>query len=181
MVAHAPWDYHCKRAPMRCSTCGEEHDLLEPTFRRPEAVINLPAEERAARVKESDDLCAIWGKADGERHRYFVRCVLKVDLLDAEGATAWGIWAEVAEVDFRLIVEKWSDPDQASLPPVEAVLANRVRDYPETIGLPAKLRLTGPTTRPQLTFGRSSVHPFATECENGVCVHRVMEWLQDFG
>jgi hypothetical protein len=162
---------------MKCSTCGEEHELLQPTFHRPDAVVALPAVERAARVKEGNDLCAIWAQATGEQHRYFVRCVLKVDLLDADQKTAWGIWAEVAEPDFRCIVDKWSDPDQASLPPVDAVLANSVRDYPETVGLPVQLRLTGPTTRPELTFGRSSVHPFATECENGVSTHRVMEWL----
>jgi len=163
---------------MKCATCGEEHDLLEPTFRRPDAVVSLPAGERAARVKEGDDLCAIWAKADGEAHRYFVRCRLPVGLLDADGETAWGIWAEVGEADFRRIVDMWSDPNQASQPPMEAVLANRVVGYPETVGLPAKLRLTGPTTRPQLTFDRSSVHPFATECEHGVSSHRVMEWLQ---
>lgn len=163
---------------MKCATCGEEHDLLEPTCRRPDAVVSLPAGERAARVKEGDDLCAIWAKADGEAHRYFVRCRLPVGLLDADGETAWGIRAEVGEADFRRIVDMWSDPNQARQPPMEAVLANRVAGYPETVGLPAKLRLTGPTTRPQLTFDRSSVHPFATECEHGVSAHRVMEWLQ---
>jgi hypothetical protein len=164
---------------MKCATCGEDHDLLDPTFRRPEAVVTLASAERAARVKESDDLCAIWAASEGESHRYFIRCVLKVALLDAEGQTAWGLWAEVAEADFRHIVEKWSDPQQASLPPVEALLANRVPDYPETLGLPATLRMTGPTTRPELAFDRLSIHPFAIECQNGVCTHRVMEWFEN--
>ncbi len=94
--------------------------------------MSLTPSERSARVKESDDLCAIWGRAEGEDHRYFVRCVLKVPLLDAPDETGWGIWADVGEVDFRRIVDTWSDPDQVSLPPMEAVLANRVPDYPET-------------------------------------------------
>ena len=100
-------------------------------------------------------------------------------VLDAAGHTAWGIWAEVAESDFHQIVEKWSDPQQGELPPMEARLANGIPRYPETVGLPAMLQLTGPTTRPELTFDGSSIHPFVVECRHGVCTHRVMEWLQD--
>jgi hypothetical protein len=165
---------------MKCATCGEEHDLLEPSFRRPEAVVSLSTEERAERVKENDDLCAIWAASESERHRYFVRCLLKVRLLDAEDDTAWGLWAEVEEADFHRILGRWSDPDVAAMPPIEAALANRVPNYPDTIGLPVMLRLTGPTTRPELTFEPSSIHPFALECGEGVCTHRVMEWLAGF-
>jgi hypothetical protein len=166
---------------MKCATCGEEHEILDPTFRRPDAVVRLPSAERTKRVKESDDLCTIWASSDAERHRYFVRCVLKVALLDAEGKAAWGLWAEVAEADFRSIVEKWSDPQQASLPAIEALLANRIPDYPDTVGLPATLRMTGPTTRPELVFDRLPTHPFAVECTEGVSTHRLMEWLDYIG
>jgi hypothetical protein len=162
---------------MKCATCGEEHDLLDPAFRRPDAVGSFPREERAARVQESDDLCAIWATSDDESHRYFVRCVLKVPLLDADDVTAWGVWAEIAEADFRLIVDRWSDPQQADLPPMEAALANAIPAYPDTVGLPATLRMTGPTTRPALSFEGVSAHPFVLECQKGVCTHRVMEWL----
>jgi len=165
---------------MKCPTCGDEHDLLEPSFRRPDAVVGLPRDERAQRVKETDDLCAIWAGSDDEPHLYFVRCVLPVRLLDAEGDTAWGLWVQVAETDFHRIAGAWSDPDQASLPPMDAWIANQVPNYPDTIGLPVTLRLTGPTTRPQLTLDPGSTHPFATECLRGVCVHRVMDWLAPF-
>jgi hypothetical protein len=163
---------------MKCPTCGEEHELLDPAFRRPEAVVGLSDVDRAARVKESDDLCAIWADSDAEPHRFFVRCVLNVALLDAEQPAAWGLWAEVAEPDFKRIVEKWADVDQASLPPMLASIANRVPGYPDTVGLPAALHLTGPATRPVLTFAGPSPHPFVQECERGVCTHRVMDWLE---
>jgi hypothetical protein len=144
-------------------------------------VVNLSSEERAARVKEGDDLCAIWSQSDDERHRYFVRAVLKVPLLDANDGTGWGLWVEVAESDFQTIVATWSDPQQGKIPLIAAVIANRVPGYPETMGLPLTLRLTGPTTRPQLAFADTSDHPFATECRRGVSCHRVMEWLADMG
>jgi hypothetical protein len=162
---------------MKCASCGEEHELLEPTFRRPDAVVSLASEERAARVKEGDDLCVLRAASIGAEHRGFVRCVLPVSLLDAEESTRWGLWAEVARADFHRIVETWSDPGQSELPAMEATIANRVPGYPETLGLPVTLRLTGPTTRPSLAFGADSIHPFALECRRGVCVHRVMEWL----
>ena len=140
-------------------------------------IVALSADERATRVKEGDDLCALRGRQAGEPTRYFVRGVLRVALLDGPGDTAWGLWAEIGETDCRQIVAMWSDPEQVHLPPMEAVLANRVPGYPDTTGLPAMLRLTGPTTRPLLAFEGASIHPFAAECTRGVCVHRVMEWL----
>jgi hypothetical protein len=164
---------------MKCSQCDEDHVLLDPVFRRPEAVVILSDEERAFRVKDGNDVCFIREDASNLRIRYFVRCVLKVRLLDAEGESAWGIWAEVGEADCRRILDAWTDPDQAALPAMEATIANRVPGYPDTLGLPATLRLTGPTTRPALELTGDSIHPFAREVHAGVCTHRVMEWLED--
>jgi hypothetical protein len=140
-------------------------------------VVSLSPEERASRVKEGDDLCVLRAVSPAQEQRCFVRCVLPVSLLDATDTTHWGLWAEVAATDYRQIVERWSDPRQSDLPAMQATIANRVPGYPETLGLPVTLRLTGPTTRPSLAFGADSIHPFALECNGGVCVHRVMEWL----
>ncbi len=165
---------------MKCSICGVEHDLLElePSFGRPDEVVSLPKEVREKRVKESDDLCAIWADVGSSDHRYFVRCVLKVDVHDLRRPIAWGLWAEVAEQEFQKIVRRWSDPDQANEPAMEARIANHVPGYPETRGLPVSLRLTGSKTRPALSVEPYSVHPFVVECRDGVCSHRVVEWLE---
>lgn len=95
----------------------------------------LPIEGRSARAKEGNDLCAVWAQSDSEKHRYFVRAVLSVAPLDAAGFTRWGLWVEVAEVDFRRIVDSWSDPEQCSIPAMSAQLGNRVPGYTETLGL----------------------------------------------
>jgi hypothetical protein len=160
---------------MKCSICGEEHELLEPAFARPDVIFAMTAEEKRGRVSESNDLCALRGV--DEPDRYFVRGVLPVRLLDAPDTTAWGLWAEVAEDDAKDIYDRWDDPDQAAHPAFEATLANQIPGYPDTLGLPLALRLTGPKTRPALAFAGSSIHPFVRECLAGVCVHRVMEWL----
>jgi hypothetical protein len=152
--------------------------LLEPVFRRPQAVVDHSPEFRARHVRENDDLCEIRARTPAERHRCFVRCTLEVPLLDGDGPTHWGLWAEISQTDFQRIWDLWSDPKQSDEPPMKATIANRIPGYPETVGLPVSLRLTGPTTRPALSFESDSSHPFAVECLGGVCTHRVIEWLE---
>ena len=164
---------------MQCAICGDEHDLmdLEPSFRRPEDVVQMSAEARASRVKEDDDLCRI-APAGSEGHRYFVRCVLAVQLLDLGRSFNWGLWAELEQAAFERVVELWNDANQAAEAPMGAVLASRVPCSPNTIGVPALLRLTGPTTRPALSLDSGVSHPFVGECLSGVLSHRLAEWLQ---
>jgi hypothetical protein len=159
---------------LRCPDCGEDHGDLEPAFRRPDVIAALSATERRDHAKESDDLCALRGD-DGVR--FFVRCVLRVRLVDVEDDTHWGLWAEIDGDDFQRILELWSDPVQATEPPKPGRIANRVRGYADTIGLPVLVRLTGPTSRPLLELPADSAHPFAVECLAGVKAHRVAEWL----
>jgi hypothetical protein len=159
---------------MRCA-CGDHHELLDPVFVRPDAIVTLPPDERARRARESDDLCALRG--DDGFVRCFVRCLLPVALIDAPGTIAWGVWAEVDKDVLAIIRDRWSDPEQARQPPLEARLANRIPGAPDTIGLPLALQLTGPASRPRVTFRGESVHPFIRECRDGVTVHRAHEWL----
>jgi hypothetical protein len=164
---------------MRCSVCGDEHDELdlEPAFRRPDDVVALDEVSRRRRCKTNDDLSVIGGE-DGGPDRHFVRGVLDVDVQDLERPVGWGIWVEVNEPDFKRIVELWDSKSQVNEPLIDARLANRIPGYPDTIGVPLKLRLTGPTTRPKLLIPKASAHPFALECARGVCSHRVVEWLE---
>ncbi|MDF1561648.1 MAG: DUF2199 domain-containing protein [Deltaproteobacteria bacterium] len=166
---------------MRCETCGEEHALLDPAFRRPDAVVLMPPGERAERVKEDDDLCAIRAAEKGKRHWYYVRCVLPVRIHDRDEVLMWGIWAEVSEEDFERVVDHWEDPAQERLPAMEAKLANTIPGYPPTVGLPVHLRLTGPATRPELVIAPEADHPFATLLREGVDAHTVAGWMATMG
>jgi len=161
---------------MKCAICGEEHERLDPAFARPDIIFKMSAEEKKGRVMENDDICALRGEG-GVADRYFVRCVLPVRLLDAPGPSCWGLWAEVTAEDSVTIWNAWEDPEQARIPPMQACLANRVPGYPDTIGLAAWLKLTGPTTRPELSLVPEPLHPFVSECLAGVCTHRVKDWL----
>jgi hypothetical protein len=167
---------------MKCGQCDAEHALtdLEPSFRRPEDVVNLPQEVRERWVQEDDDLCRINGGGEAP-DRYFVRCTLRVPLTDAGGSFNWGVWAEVDEPVFNRVLELWTDPDQASEPAMPARLANPVPCSPDTMGLPVELKLTSPKTRAALSFTPEPDHPFADECRKGVSVHRLIEWLEEMG
>jgi hypothetical protein len=43
---------------MRCPTCGEEHELLDPVFGRPDIIFAMSGEEKVGRVVENNDVCA---------------------------------------------------------------------------------------------------------------------------
>lgn len=158
----------------KCARCGSEHELLDPTFRRPEAYVRLEREFQERYAKADDDLCEI--TLPEEPPRYFVRGVLPVAVRDVPNGIGWGLWAEVAEPAFERILELWLAPDQASEPPMEGTLANVVPGYPDTLGLPLVVQLTGPTSRPELYFASAPEHPFVQECRSGVDVHSASEW-----
>jgi hypothetical protein len=162
----------------RCAKCGAEHELLDPTFRRPEAYLRLSREVRDAHARADDDLCRI--APPGDEPRFFVRGVLPVSVAGHPAGVSWGVWAEVSEASFARILELWSDADQSSEPPMQGELANVIPAYPDTLGLPLSIHLVGPTSRPEFCFEASAEHPFVSECRAGVDAHRAAEWNELF-
>src|SRR3954468_15998562 len=166
---------------MRCASCGKEHDLseLEPSFDRPDAYFDVPAEERAARTLNTAGLCAIRGR-DVEPNRYFVRVVLPVPVRGEERRFCWGIWTEVSETDFVRVGDHWEDPDQASLPPFAGTLANEVPFLPggvaPVLGLRGVGRFLGPHEYPEFVLDPVD-HPFAREQRDGIYPERLLEYL----
>jgi hypothetical protein len=159
-----------------CSKCGAEHDVLDPTFRRPEAFVRLDPRSRDEYAKADDDICRI--KLPDTETRYFVRGTLAVDVAGHPDGVWWGLWAEVSQSAFSRILELWSDAEQASEPPFQGTLANLVPSYPDTLGIPLSVHLTGPTSRPEFRFAPEADHPFVQECQSGVDLHRASEWNQ---
>jgi hypothetical protein len=157
-----------------CGICGEEHEFLDPTFRRPEAYVRLDDRMRSENAQADDNLCRI--SFPGEPSRHFVRGVLPVPVPDRPDGLMWGLWAEVSEAAFRRVLELWSAPDQSSEPPFDAELANVIPSYRDTLGLPMRVFLTGPTSRPRFEFDANVHHPFVEECQRGVTGHRAAEW-----
>lgn len=162
---------------LRCSRCGEEHDLsgMEPTFDYPDAYLAVPEHERAERAYVGEDDCRI---RDADRgRRYFLRMLLPVPVRGESDDCCWGVWVEVNEDAFARATELWSDPAQSREPPFPGLLGNSLEEYPETLGLPGVVQLTGPSTRPRFTLAPELDHPLAAEQRDGVYPERVLEWL----
>lgn len=156
---------------MICSKCGEEHSLeeMELTFRRPDDVARLSAEERARLVQENNDLCVIEGK------RFFIRALLPLPVESRDIPYCIGLWVEVTQETFERVYELWDSDDQVREPPFAAQIANEIPTACGSLGLHAEIRLTGPTTRPDV-FLQPSQHQLYIEQTRGIDDHRTFEY-----
>ena len=131
---------------MKCSICGDDHRLveLELTFKRPDVVASLSAEERSERCKESADLARL------DHARWFVRGTIPFPVSGRKRKYRIGAWAEVDKNTLERILEHWEDEQQDSHPPLPARLANEVPGHRDSCGQRALLQLVGPETRPEI-------------------------------
>jgi hypothetical protein len=142
---------------------------MELTFRRPDDVVRLSADERARLVKESDDVCVIEGK------RFFIRALLPLPVEAREIPYCIGLWVEVTQATFERVYELWNSEEQVHEPPFAARIANEIPTASGSLELHAEMRLTGPATRPDV-FLRPSQHQLYIEQARGIDEHRVSEY-----
>jgi hypothetical protein len=163
---------------VRCAICGVESDLLamEPSYGRPDAYFEVPKEQREYLTNFSDDDGRIRNADDTDR-RHFLRVLLSIPIRGERGDVAWGVWVEVSSADWERAYDLWDDPKQAKEPPFPATLANTLRGYEGTLGLPGRVRLSGPKTAPLFEFDPAVDHPLAREQREGVDPARVIEWV----
>ena len=146
---------------------------MELTFRRPDEAAGLSAGNRARRVRENDDLCVIDGK------RFSIRALLPLPVRSREFPYSIGIWVEVAQSIFTRIYDHWDSNDQMLEPNFAATVANEIPAASGSLGLRAALRLTGPTTRPNVLLEPSS-HRLYVEQAHGMDEHRASEYSARF-
>ena len=69
----------------RCPTCGEDHDgIPDIVADRPDHYWAVPASERTERIRLTPDTCVI------DRETHYIRGVIEIPLIDAEGRFAFG-------------------------------------------------------------------------------------------
>jgi len=154
-----------------CSKCGKEHPLeeLELTFRRPDHAASLSTDDRARLVRENSDLCVIEGK------QFFVRALLPLPVESREAPYCIGLWVEVTQAAFERVYDLWDSDEQLHEPPFAVRIANEIPTPGGSLGLHAELRLTGPTTRPEV-FLQPSQHQLYIEQARGIDGHRAFEY-----
>ena len=163
---------------MRCAHCGNEHDLseLEPSYDRPDAYFEVPAEERDDRTHFGSDEGRIRNADDPER-RHFLRALLPIPVRGERESCSWGVWVEVSSRAWERTRSLWNDPVQHDEPPFVGQLANALAGYDGTLGLPGVVQLTGPATAPRFILDDGVAHPLARDQREGVFPERVLEWL----
>ena len=156
---------------MRCSVCGKDHpaEELELSYQRPDETAALSKQERSEFVQESADLSVFKGE------RFFVRAVLPLSVASRDRAYNIGLWVELSQLSFERIHALWEEPAQANEPPFEVQIANDLPFMPSTRGTPARLQLTGPATRPEVTV-LPTKSPIYEEQSKGITAHRANEY-----
>lgn len=121
---------------VKCSQCGEKHDLIdmEVAFGMPDDYFGLEEDERNSRGKITSDFCQL-------DDRYFVRSVIPIPVLDRTEIYCWGIWVELSKDDFEKTYNTWEDADVSHVPKLMGKLANDLHEYENIIGIEGELQL----------------------------------------
>lgn len=152
---------------------------IEPTFRKPQAFIELSREARAACITSSE-VCVIDNKKPSER--FFVRAVMPASVLGRERPLNWGVWVEFPDFASLKRYDKLERDPAAAGATFNVTLANRVPGYPDTVGLPGTLTLgDNPNHRarfsPEDEAPEDEAHQLVEELSEPVPEHRVHEWM----
>jgi hypothetical protein len=93
---------------VRCSQCGEEHDIfsIQPRFGRPDGYLRIPVNEREFRTRCGDDWCRL-RDPDGNEEQFFLRVTLPVEVLGENRRIHWGVWVEVSQVVYQRVMDLW--------------------------------------------------------------------------
>jgi hypothetical protein len=166
---------------IRCSQCGEEHDIfgIEPRYGRPDAYLRVPIDEREFRTRCGDDWCRLRDRA-GNQEQFYLRVTLPVEVLGERRQLHWGVWVEVTQSVYERVMDLWDDTNQAAEPPLPGTLANELPDYPSTLGLRGSIQLSGPSTAPRFFLEKQMDHLLAREQRSGVYPERALEWVSRF-
>ena len=152
---------------MICAQCGQEHaiDAMELSFRRPDVVAGIAAQERELTVQEGGGWCVL------DDERFFLAAILPLPVAARERPYNIGLWVEVDKSAFERVYQLWSAPEQANERPFPARIANTIASLPDTLDLRGEIQLTGPVTKPRLML-LASDHPLCFEQAHGITAHR---------
>lgn len=154
------------RKGYRCACCGEWHDelLTDIACGLPDAVYELGYLERYRRARYNQDFCTL------DETRHFIRCVLPVPFTHRDDYFGWGVWVEVDRATHDLCL-RYFDAEGAPPAPLEGSLANDLKAYRKTAGLPVWIELSD-EHRPLVYLRPASRHALALEQRRGIDAQR---------
>ena len=169
LLRSVPTAARTPRLRYRCPDCRDIHDgLPDLCFALPDAIFDLDAAARQSRALISSDLCVL------DDQRFFIRCVLEVEISDHSEAFAYGLWAEVSMRDFNRYSVYYNTDAPAHLINFEGCVANRLPLTADTLGLPCAIALSNEEgLRPAIEV-LDAGHMLHDEQENGIELNRAL-------
>ena len=137
---------------------------MELVYSLPDAIFVLTEGARSQRSKVSTDICMLDGS------RMFLRGDLPLPVLGRVRPYRIGAWVEVSVEDFKKIHSLWDDLGQAAHAPFSGMLANEIYSCPGSIGQSLEVRLTGPTSRPDIILVEED-QALCQQQRNGISEH----------
>lgn len=134
-------------------------------LRLPDAVFALDYLERYRRARYNQDFCTL------DETRHFIRCVLPVPFTHRDGCFGWGVWVEVDRATHELCLQVFDTEGAAAVPHQHGMLANELKAYRKTVGLPVRIELSD-AHRPLVYLRPASRHALALEQRRGIDAQR---------
>ncbi|WP_307871076.1 DUF2199 domain-containing protein [Micromonospora sp. C51] len=133
-----------------CSCCGEPLDGVDLDIRSslPDAILALPAEQRAS----------AWGNSDFQRIEGvggFLRCLMPVHLTGVASVT-YSVWLKLDDEQLRHANAVWTTPEYADLT-LRGEVANAIEPWPGLLGEVAGAEVRDAGTLPYLVAERDSL------------------------
>jgi len=157
-----------------CSVCGEHHEelMLDIRMGLPEAVFELPDEEREQRAEIADD-SGILRSPEGKEH-YYVRGLLEIPIPSLDRYFGYGAWIEVDAQSYDRLGELWNDERGQDEPPFAGKLANELAPYEGTVDLPVMIQLREVELLPTVELVETG-HPLRADQRTGISEARAHE------
>jgi hypothetical protein len=159
-----------------CGSCGQTHTgIFDIAFDKP--TVWPDAKERISNAALapglthflSDDFCVL------ENEHYFVRCVLELPILGANGGLfAFGVWSSLSKRNFVIYAENFNSDDRCTLGPWFGWFSNRLPGYPDTLNLKCQVHPRDDRRRPFIELEPTG-HPLACDQRNGISIDRLIE------
>lgn len=156
----------------QCYTCGELHKGM-PTFAwdYPLSVLDVPPEERAARVGLDSDTCIIDDKW------FFVRGCIEIPVNGLDEPFIWGTWGSLSGESYDRFIELYEAEGRENEPPFFGWLNHTPPGYPFQKLYKTMVYLRPVPTRPLIELAPTE-HPLAVEQRNGITIERLKEIIE---
>jgi hypothetical protein len=156
----------------KCSCCGETHEGLPLDYgaKYPDYHLDIPPDERATRVRVTEDTCIV------DNEFFFIRGVIEIPILDSEEHFGWGVWCSLSEKSFNRVIELGDAEDVEDEPSFFGWLNTHLPEniYPDTLSLKTNVCLRNNNQRP-FVYVQPSEHPLSVEQRDGITMARVQE------